>query len=67
MDKAFKIPPKSPTFLTDVTKLPQIFEVLVGCEFKLTGKTRTDGANIRKLIASELLKNGLPEGANIGE
>jgi hypothetical protein len=67
MDEAFKIPPKSPKLLTDIAKLPKIFKGLVGCEFKLTGKTRTDGANIRKLIANELLKNGLPEGANIGE
>jgi len=67
MDEAFKIPPKSPKLLTDITKLPQIFKGLVDREFKLTGKTRTDGANIRKLIANELLKNGLPEGANTGE
>lgn len=67
MDEAFKIPPKSPKFLTDSTNLSQIFKGLIGHEFKLTGKTRTDGSNIRKLIANELLKNGLPEGANTGE
>jgi len=67
MDEAFKIPPKSPKLLTDISKLPRVFKVLIGREFKLTGKTRTDGANIRKLIANELLRNGLPEGANTGE
>jgi hypothetical protein len=67
MDKAFKIPPKSPKHLTEIAKLPEIFKVLIGREFKLTGKTRTDGANVRKLIASELLKNGLPDEANPGE
>ncbi len=67
MDEAFKIPPKSPKHLTDIAKLPEILNRLVGSEFKLTGKTRTDGANIRKLVANELLKNGLPEGANVGE
>lgn len=67
MDDALKIPPKSPKHLTEITKLPQVFKGLVGLEFKLTGKTRTDGANIRKLIENELLKNGLPEGANTGE
>ena len=67
MDEAFKIPPKSPKLLTDITKLPQIFQGLVGREFKLTGKTRTDGANIRKLVCEELLKNGLPESANTGD
>jgi hypothetical protein len=64
MDEAFKTPPKSPKYLTELSKLPEIFKGLVGKEFKLTGKTRTDGANIRKLIANELFTNGLPEGAN---
>ena len=67
MDEAFKVPPKSPIFLTEITKLPQILKGLVGREFKLTGKTRTDGANVRKIIANELLKHGLPEGVNAGE
>lgn len=67
MDKAFKIPPKHPQYLTETTKLPEILKDLVGSEFKLTGKTRTDGANIRKLIARKLEKNGLPEGANTDE
>ena len=63
MDEAFKIPPKSPSLLTGLEKLKLVFKNLVGKEFKLTGKTRTDGSNLRKLIASELLKNGLPEAA----
>ena len=67
MDEAFKIPPKSPKQLTEISKLPEIFKGLVGNEFRLTGKTRTDGANIRKLIANELVRNGLPEGANNDE
>ena len=61
MDKSFKIPPKPPTHLTPNEELPQILSGLINKEFKLTSKTRTDGANIRKLIADELLKNGLPE------
>jgi hypothetical protein len=67
MDEAFKIPPKSPKDLTKISKLPEVFKGLVGREFSLTGKTRTDGANIRKLIANELLNHGLPERANPGE
>ena len=63
MDQLFKTPPKSHSHLTESTKLPSIFKGLIGKEFKLTGKTRTDGTNMRKLIANELLKNGLPEGA----
>lgn len=67
MDEAFKIPPKSPKHLTEISKLPEILKSLVGSEFKLTGKTRTDGANIRKLIAKELMSKVLPEAANSGE
>ena len=63
MDKSFKIPPKSPAYLTETKKIPQILKDLVGKEYKLTGKTRTDGSNLRKLIADVLLKRGLPEGA----
>jgi len=67
MDKAFKIPPKSPEYLTEISKLPEILKDLVGTEFKLTGKTRTDGANIRKLVANELFKKGLPEESLVDE
>ncbi|NLO52148.1 MAG: nuclease, partial [Bacteroidales bacterium] len=63
MDEAFQTPPKSPEHLTKITELPGILKKLVGSEFKLTGKTRTDGANIRKIIAKELFDHGLPEGA----
>lgn len=44
MDKAFKIPPQSPKHLTNATRLTEIFKDLIGSEFKLSGKTRTDGA-----------------------
>ncbi|MDP2888933.1 MAG: hypothetical protein Q8P34_08195 [Bacteroidota bacterium] len=67
MDKSFKIPPKSPAHLTDAKKLPEILKRLIGIEFKLTSKTRTDGSNLRKLIANELFTNGLPEGATENE
>lgn len=42
MDKSFKIPPKSPDYLTDAKNLPEILKGLIGTEFKLTGKTRTE-------------------------
>lgn len=66
MDEFFKIPPKSPRNLTRATELPEILKELIDLDFGLTGKTRTDGANLRKLIAKQLLKNGLPEGAMVG-
>lgn len=67
MNKSFKIPPKSPAYLTEAMKLPEILKGLIEKEFKLTGKTRTDGSNLRKLIANELLANGLPEEATENE
>ena len=54
MNKDFKIPPKSVKMLTQSKILVQYFSELVGQPFMLTGKTRTDGSNIRKLIASTL-------------
>ena len=65
MDQQLKSPPKSPSHLTESPNLPQILKGLIGKEFKLTGKTRTDGSNLRELIAIELVKNGLPEGAMV--
>jgi hypothetical protein len=60
MDNDFKIPPKSPKELTDPIKLAKALSSLIGKPFKLTGKTRTDGSNIRKLVASILGKHDLP-------
>ena len=42
MDLQFKTPPRSPSHLTDSFKLPHILKGLIGKEYKLTGKTRTD-------------------------
>jgi len=56
MDKSFKIPPKSPAHLTDNDKLALILKELIGKEFLLTGKTRTDGANLRKGLLMNSLK-----------
>ncbi len=61
MNKDFKTPPKSVKMLTDSETLAKNFFELVGKPFNLTGKTRTDGSNIRKLVASTLEKNPLPE------
>ena len=67
MNDEFKIPPKSAKYLTPPKVLLRRLSELVGLEFKLTGKTRTDGSNIRKLVASILEKYSLPEGASKGE
>lgn len=67
MNKEFKIPASSPKTLTSETTLVKIFSKLVGENFELTGKTRTDGSNIRKLVASFLEKHDLPPAADFGQ
>jgi len=67
MNIDFKIPPKSPKDLTDPEQLVETLSTLVGKSFSLTGKTRTDGSNIRKLIASTLEQYDLPELADESE
>jgi hypothetical protein len=63
MNKAFKLPPKYITLLTNPQELTQKLSGLVGKKFRVTGKTRTDGSNIRKLIAATLEESELPEAA----
>lgn len=67
MNKDFKTPPISICKLTPPGKLVKHLSELVGMSFQLTGKTRTDGSNIRKLIASTLEKYPLPELAETGQ
>lgn len=67
MKSDFKTPPKSPQYLTNPAKLAKVLVSLVGEPFVLTGKTRTDGSNIRKRIASALEQHDLPELADKSE
>jgi hypothetical protein len=67
MNKEFKLPPKSPQELTELETLKERLEPLIGTDFILTGKSRTDGSNIRKLIARTLEKYPLPEISTEGE
>lgn len=64
MNEELKIPPKSRACLTSMNNLAVKLNCLVGTSFILTRKTRTDGSNIRKLIASILEKDPLPVKAN---
>lgn len=64
MNKEFKIPPKSPLNLTELERLVKYFEELIDFPFELTGKPKTDGSKIRKLVASILEKHQIPEPAN---
>ena len=49
--------PRSKELLNDSEELINIFSSLIGTEFILTGKTRTDGANLRMLIFKTLINN----------
>lgn len=49
--------PQNISMLDDNDELIRIFSTLIGTEFVLTGKTRTDGANLRTLIFNTLIKN----------
>lgn len=49
--------PRSKELLNDNEELINIFSSLIGTEFILTGKTRTDGANLRMLIFKTLINN----------
>ena len=64
MNEAFKLPPKSVDLLTNPNELAHKLSELIGREFIITGKTRTDGSNVRKLISSTLEKSDLPEVAD---
>ncbi len=61
MNDLFKLPPQSSALLSNPENLIQKLSSLIGTPFKITGKTRTDGSNVRKLIASTLEKFDLPE------
>lgn len=63
MNDSFKFPSQSGDLLSSPENLTQKLSSLIGTTFKITGKTRTDGSNIRKLIASTLEKFNLPEQA----
>ena len=61
------VPPERPTDLTPGSDLALRLETLIGQELRLTGKTRTDGANLRKLVAATLASGGLPTAAKDGD
>ena len=60
MDKKLKIPPQNKQNLTSPKELAKKLKVLIGDDFPLTGKSRTDGSTLRKLIAKTLLENNPP-------
>lgn len=61
MDPIFKNPPISKKHLSSNEAIASSLQILIGQSFPLTGKSRTDGSNIRKLVARTLLKAGVPQ------
>lgn len=64
MDLELKLPPRRKEDLTAADQLAVKLTPLLGNAFDLTGKSRTDGSNLRKLIASTLHSNNPPAPAN---
>ena len=60
MSQEFRVPPESKSQLTPLNTLSKRLRVLIRKPFPLTGKTRTDGSNLRKLIWSTLQGFPLP-------
>ena len=54
MEKTFNIPPKNPRDVMSAKDLALCLKNLIGKSVKLTGKPRTDGAMIRKLVTDSL-------------
>jgi len=63
MDKRFKVPPRSKDLLTSPEEIANRLSCLIGHPFELTYKSRTDGSNVRKLVARTLSGGPLPESA----
>lgn len=63
MDKKLKLPPQSKDKLTPPALLAEKLNGLIGKPFVLTKKSRTDGSNVRKLIASTLIESTHPKPA----
>ncbi|MDR0507089.1 MAG: hypothetical protein LBH32_09795, partial [Dysgonamonadaceae bacterium] len=66
MDKSFQIPPQSPTMVMSAEKLINSLQSLLGMPFHLSGKPRTDGSTLRKLVSNTLLSKGIASEAEIG-
>jgi len=66
-NELFSLPPSSIEDIRDGNCLAESLKSLIGHPFALSGKPRTDGSNLRKLISQHLLHNGCPEPAQAEE
>ncbi len=61
MNPIFGFPPIHKAHLTSPDNIAARLQSLIGTPFKLTGKTRTDGSNVRKLVAQAFTEFLLPK------
>ena len=61
MNPIFGFPPIHKTYLTPPDDIASRLQSLIGTPFKLTGKIRTDGSNMRKLVARTFAEFSLPK------
>ena len=66
MDKSLKIPPASKQSLSSPQELTDKLKALLGRSFALTGKSRTDGSKLRKLVGETLSSGSQPVSGNAG-
>lgn len=59
-----KKPPKCKNAISNPERLIENLKPLIGQKIPMTGKSRTDGSNFRKIITNQLLANYMPEEAD---
>ena len=58
-----KIPPKGKKYMSTPQELVNHLKPLIGVRIPMTGKSRTDGSNFRKIITNHLLSIKMPDAA----
>lgn len=64
MNRKWKIPPANRSALSSPAQLATRLQALIGRSFPLTRISRTDGSNLRKLVAATLENHSLPKPAS---
>ena len=59
-----KKPPKCKSVISTPEALVEALRPLIGQTIPMTGKSRTDGSNFRKIVTNHLLSNYMPEAAD---
>lgn len=62
-----KIPPKSREYMSTPQELVNNLRPLIGNKIQMTGKSRTDGSNFRKIVTNHLLSTCMPDAADCYE